>query len=96
LSAAPLLLSAAFLVLYNTGSSPSSGNHWSPCCYCYPMATQAAVNLIAQISQISPIVINITLDGSNYPEWSFCAETALRGQGLYYHLTDNPPELRWQ
>ena len=44
------------------------------------------------MAQISPIVINITLDGSNYPEWSFCVETALRGQGLYHHLTDDPPQ----
>jgi len=43
------------------------------------------------MSQISPIVINITLDGSNYPEWSFCVETALRGQGFYSHLIDDPP-----
>ena len=26
---------------------------------------------IFTMAQISPIVINITLDGSNYPEWSF-------------------------
>jgi len=43
------------------------------------------------MSQISPIVINITLDGSNYPEWSFCVETALRGQGFYSHLIDDLP-----
>jgi hypothetical protein len=49
---------------------------------------------MAQNPQFSPIVINITLDGSNYPEWSFCVETALRGHGLYSHLTDNPPELK--
>ena len=45
------------------------------------------------MTQLNPIVINITLDGSNYPEWSFCVETALRSQGLYSHLTDDPPEL---
>jgi hypothetical protein len=44
------------------------------------------------MAQISPIVINITLDGSNYPEWSFCVETTLRGHGLYSHLTDDPPK----
>jgi hypothetical protein len=43
------------------------------------MGTQATVN-----PMMAPgIVINITLDGSNYPEWSFCVKTALRGQGLY-------------
>ena len=46
------------------------------------------------MAQLSPIVINISLDGSNYPEWSFCVETALRGHGLYSHLTDDPPELQ--
>jgi hypothetical protein len=49
---------------------------------------------MAQNPRSSPIVVNITLDGSNYPEWSFCVETALRGHGLYSHLTDNPPELK--
>jgi hypothetical protein len=34
------------------------------------------------------IVVNITLDGQNYPEWAFCVETALRGHGLLFHLTD--------
>jgi len=42
-------------------------------------------------SQINAIVINITLDGQNYPEWAFCVETALRGVGFYFHLTDDPP-----
>lgn len=40
------------------------------------------------------IVINITLDGHNYPKWVFCVETALRGCGLLFHLTDNPPVRR--
>jgi hypothetical protein len=44
------------------------------------------------MAQINAIVINITLDGQNYPEWSFCVETTLRGHGLYYHLTDDPPK----
>jgi hypothetical protein len=41
-------------------------------------------------TQINAIVVNITLDGQNYPEWTFCVETALRGFGLYFHLTDDP------
>jgi len=51
-----------------------------------------SVLAIFTMAQISPIVINITLDGSNYPEWSFCVETALRCHGLYSHLTDDPPK----
>jgi hypothetical protein len=39
------------------------------------------------------IVFNITLDGQNYPEWAFCVETALRGHGLLFHLTDATPVL---
>jgi hypothetical protein len=39
------------------------------------------------------IVVNITLDGQNYPEWAFCVETALRGHGLLFHLTDAAPVL---
>jgi hypothetical protein len=27
-------------------------------------------------------------------EWAFCVETALRGVGLYSHLTDDPPTLK--
>ena len=38
------------------------------------------------MAQINAIVINITLDGQNYPKWAFCVETALRGHGLYFHL----------
>ena len=45
-------------------------------------------------SQLSAIVINITLDGQNYLEWAFTVETALRGHGLYFHLTDDPPTLK--
>jgi hypothetical protein len=33
------------------------------------------------------IVVNIVLDGQNYPEWAFCVQTALRGHGLLFHLT---------
>ena len=44
-------------------------------------------------SQLSAIVINITLDGQNYLEWAFTVETASRGHGLYFHLTDDPPTL---
>ena len=28
--------------------------------------------------QINATVINITIDGQNYPEWAFCVDTALR------------------
>jgi len=45
------------------------------------------------MSQINAIVINIILDGQNYPEWSFSVETALRGYGLLSHLTDDKPVL---
>jgi hypothetical protein len=43
------------------------------------------------MSQSTTISVNITLDGQNYREWSFCVETALRGYGLAFHLTDDPP-----
>ena len=43
------------------------------------------------MSQISAIVISITLDGLNYREWAFCVETALRGHGLAFHLTEDEP-----
>ncbi|GJM94438.1 hypothetical protein PR202_ga11080 [Eleusine coracana subsp. coracana] len=43
------------------------------------------------MSQITAIVVNITLDGQNYREWAFSVETALRGYGLAFHLTDVPP-----
>jgi len=46
------------------------------------------------MSQITAIVINITLDGPNYLEWAFSVETALRGVGLLFHLTDDPPTLK--
>jgi hypothetical protein len=42
---------------------------------------------------INTIVINIILDGQNYPEWAFCVETALRGYHLYFHLIDDPPTV---
>jgi len=45
-------------------------------------------------SQLNTIVINITLDGQNYPEWAFCVETALRGHELLDHLADDPPKLQ--
>jgi hypothetical protein len=38
-------------------------------------------------------VVNITLNGQNYPEWAFCVETALKGHGLLFHLTDAAPVL---
>ena len=43
-------------------------------------------------SQLNAIVIRITLEGPNYPDWAFCVETALRGHGLLHHLTDNAPK----
>jgi hypothetical protein len=43
---------------------------------------------------VNAIVVNIILDGQNYPEWAFCVQTALRGHGLRFHLTNNPPTLR--
>jgi hypothetical protein len=43
------------------------------------------------MSQSTTISVNITLDGQNYREWSFCVETALRGYGLAFHVTDDPP-----
>ena len=43
---------------------------------------------------VNAIVINITLDGQNYLEWAFCVETALRGHGLLFHLTDEPVVLK--
>ena len=46
------------------------------------------------MSQINTTVINITLDGQNYPEWAFFVETALRCHGLLFHLTDDPPALQ--
>jgi hypothetical protein len=39
------------------------------------------------------IVVNITLDDQNYSKWAFCVETALRGHGLLFHLTDVAPVL---
>ncbi|KAJ1281248.1 hypothetical protein BS78_04G292600 [Paspalum vaginatum] len=45
------------------------------------------------MSQVNAIVISITLDGQNHPEWAFCVETTLRGYGLLFHLTDDRPVL---
>jgi hypothetical protein len=39
------------------------------------------------------IVVNIVLDGQNYPEWAFCVQTALKGHGLLFHLTEDSPVL---
>jgi hypothetical protein len=39
------------------------------------------------------IVVNIMLDGKNYPEWSFCVQTALRGHNLLFHLIEDSPVL---
>ena len=42
---------------------------------------------------VNAIAVNILLDGQNYPEWAFCVQTALRGHGLLFHLTEAPPVL---
>jgi hypothetical protein len=39
------------------------------------------------------IVVNIVLDGQNYPEWAFCVQTILRGHGLLFHLTEDSQVL---
>jgi hypothetical protein len=39
---------------------------------------------------VNTIVVNIVLHGHNYPEWAFCVQTALRGHGLLFHLTEAP------
>jgi hypothetical protein len=39
------------------------------------------------MSQSTAISVNITLDGQNYHEWSFCVETTLRGYGLAHMTT---------
>jgi hypothetical protein len=39
------------------------------------------------------IVVNMVLDGQNYPEWAFCVQTALRAHGLLFHLTEDSPVL---
>jgi hypothetical protein len=36
------------------------------------------------------IVVNIVLNGQNYPKWSFFVQTTLRGYGLLFHLTKDP------
>jgi ribosomal protein L5 len=43
---------------------------------------------------VNAIVVNIILDGQNYPEWAFYVQTALRAHGLLFHLTKDPPALR--
>jgi hypothetical protein len=43
------------------------------------------------MSLYTAIPVNINLDGHNYREWAFCVETALRGHGLFFHLTVDPP-----
>jgi hypothetical protein len=48
---------------------------------------------LLSVMSINTIVINIILDGQNYPEWAFCVETALRGYHLYFHLIDDPPTV---
>ena len=46
------------------------------------------------VSQVNAIVVSITLDGQNYPEWAFSVETTLRGCGLLSHLSEDKPELK--
>jgi hypothetical protein len=43
---------------------------------------------------VNATVVNIVLDGHNYPKWAFCVQTALCGHGLLFHLTKDPPALR--
>lgn len=62
------------------------------CSAVLPTVGQALARL--NMSHINAIVINLTLDGQNYPEWAFCVETALRGYGLLFHLTEPPPVLK--
>jgi hypothetical protein len=45
------------------------------------------------IMSVTAIVVNIILDGHNYSEWAFYVQTALQGNGLLFHLTDDPPAL---
>jgi hypothetical protein len=74
------------------------------CCYCFLCNFKVAtairccstfvvhkVSVASIMSQSTAIPVNITLDGQNYSEWSFCVETALRGYGLAFHLTDDSP-----
>lgn len=61
---------------------------------CLRLGTVGSVHvlqLFCIMAYIRPIVTNITLDGSNYLKGSFCVETVLRDQGLYSHLTVDPP-----
>jgi hypothetical protein len=55
----------------------------------FPVVHQVSIAFI--MSHSTAIPINITLDGHNYREWAFCVETALRGHGLLFHLTNAPP-----
>jgi hypothetical protein len=45
----------------------------------------------SNIMSDNAIVVNIILDGHNYPEWAFCVQTALCGHGLLFHLIEDPP-----
>jgi hypothetical protein len=60
-----------------------------------PSVILALVYLVAFLITMSVniVVVNIVLDGQNYPEWVFCVQTALRGHGLLFHLTEDPPIL---
>jgi hypothetical protein len=42
---------------------------------------------------VTAIVVNIVLDGQNYPEWAFCVQTASRGHGKLFHFTEDSPVL---
>lgn len=50
------------------------------------------VSIVLNISQISGIIINITLDGQNYRECYFCMQILLRGFGLVLHLSEDTPK----
>jgi hypothetical protein len=39
------------------------------------------------------IIVNIVLDGHNYPKWAFRVQTAIRGHSLLFHFTKDSPVL---
>jgi hypothetical protein len=49
--------------------------------------------LSGSLHHVSHCHCRIVLDGHNYSEWAFYVQTALQGNGLLFHLTDDPPAL---
>jgi hypothetical protein len=43
---------------------------------------------------VNVIMVNIILDGQNYPYWALYIQTALCGHVSLFHLTKDPPTLR--